>query len=89
MALGAGRSRLARFVLERGARPVVIGLVVGVAAGVRLARVIESQVFTIRLTDPLAIVIAVGLLTLAASAACWVPARRAMRVDPVVSLRAD
>jgi putative ABC transport system permease protein len=76
-------------VLTAGMRLVATGLVIGLAGSLALARLLNSEVFLVPATDPIALAAACLVLTLAALAACWVPARRAARVDPVVALRAD
>jgi putative ABC transport system permease protein len=87
MALGAQRADLLGMVIRQGMTPVVIGLVAGIAAALSLGRAIRSLLFGVQPTDPLTIV-GVTLTLLAVSAlACLIPARRAMRVDPMVALR--
>jgi hypothetical protein len=89
LALGAGGTRIISMVLGRAARLVGIGLALGVAASVALARLVRSQVFTVPETDPLALLVAVVVLTGVAACACYVPARRAARIDPLTVLRSE
>src|SRR5207248_2780984 len=89
MALGAARQDILRLVLGAGGRLLIIGLIVGIAGSVALAKVVTSQVFTVPLLDPLALVAASLLLSAAALCACYIPARRATKVDPMVALRCD
>ncbi len=89
LALGATRSEVFRLVLGRGVLLAGLGAAVGVAAAFFLTRVMESLLFAVSRTDPITFVaVPLGLLAIAALA-CWTPARRAMRVDPVVALRAE
>jgi predicted permease len=87
IALGALRGDIARMVLGQGLRPVAAGLTVGVAASSALSRVLESLLFGVGAGDPLTIVGAVALLGAVALVATYLPARRAMRLDPVTALR--
>jgi putative ABC transport system permease protein len=89
LALGATRSEVFRAVLGRGLLLAGIGAVVGVTAASFLTRVMESWLFSISRTDPVTFVAVPLALTAIAALACWIPARRAMRVDPVVALRAE
>ena len=87
MALGAQRQDVLLLILRQHLRPAVIGVVLGLAGAVSLARFLDSMVYSVRATDPLTFV-AMGLtLLLVAVAACWIPARRATRVDALVALR--
>ena len=87
MALGAERGDIARLVLGQGLLLVGIGIALGFAAAFAGTRVLADLVVGISATDPLTFGAVMGLLTLVALAACWIPARRAMRVDPMVALR--
>jgi putative ABC transport system permease protein len=87
IALGAQQANILRMVLKRGCRPVVAGIVVGVLVSLELTRFIASQIWGISATDPATFVSVALLLLLVALAACYIPARRAMRVDPMVALR--
>jgi putative ABC transport system permease protein len=89
MALGAQPTDISRMVLGRGARLAGIGIIGGTAAALALTRLLSSLLFGVSATDPLTFVGVAILLTLVALAACYVPARRAMRVDPVVALRCE
>ena len=87
MALGAGRRDVLRMVLREGMLLAITGIVVGIGGAFALTRFLRSLLFEIKPTDPATFVgVAVALL-LVAMAACYVPARRAMRVDPMVALR--
>jgi putative ABC transport system permease protein len=87
MALGAQRSNILRMVIGEGMLLVLIGIIAGIAGALALGRFLQSMLFEIKPTDP-ATFVGVGVaLALAALAACYIPARRAMRVDPVAAMR--
>ncbi len=87
LALGATTRGILWLVIREGMKPVALGLLIGLAAAMALTRVAQSLLFGISATDPLTftanalLFICVGLL------ACWLPARRAAKVDPMVALR--
>jgi putative ABC transport system permease protein len=87
MALGAQVGQVQRIVLGEGMRLVVLGLVVGLAGGAALSRLLRSSLFEIAPSDPSSYVVAAIALAAVALAACWIPARRASRVDPAEALR--
>ena len=87
MALGADLKRLTRMVLRQGLIPVVLGLVTGVVAAVFAGRLISSLLFGVSAHDPATFLIVVLVVAVVATVASYIPARRAMRVDPIVALR--
>ncbi len=87
MALGAERGDVIKLVLRMGLRLVILGVLIGVAASLALARVISSQLWGVSAYDPATLATVPLLLLLTGLVACWVPARRASRVDPLVALR--
>lgn len=89
MALGADRTTLLRLVLREGLRMTLTGVAIGLAAALALSRVMAGYVYGIKSTDPLTFAAAALLLMLAALAACYIPARRAMHVDPMRALRIE
>ena len=86
-ALGAQRRDVLRLILGEGARMAALGVVIGVAASLALMRLMSSLLFGVTATDPLTFVGVAALLSLAALLASYIPAHRAMRVDPIVALR--
>jgi predicted permease len=88
-ALGAQPSDVLRLVLGHGARMAMVGIAIGIACAFGLTRLIANELFGVTAHDPLTFVGVAGLLMFIAVAACYVPARRATRVDPMVALRHD
>jgi putative ABC transport system permease protein len=89
MALGAQHSDMVRLVIRQGMLPVVMGIIAGLVAAVALARLMRSLLFEVRATAPLTFVMITLLLMLVALLACWIPARRATKVNPLVALRTE
>ncbi|HEY6308646.1 MAG TPA: ABC transporter permease [Candidatus Angelobacter sp.] len=87
MALGAQQSDVLRMILRDGARMTLAGVAIGVVAALVLTRLMASMLFGVSPTDPLTFAAVTALLCLIALLACYVPARRAMKVDPLVALR--
>jgi ABC-type antimicrobial peptide transport system permease subunit len=87
MALGAGRRDVLSLVLRMGLRLVVLGIVIGLATSLALARVISSQLWGVSAHDPLTLASVAAVLLVTGVVAAWVPALRATRVDPLVALR--
>jgi predicted permease len=87
MALGAGRWHVLRLVLGEGAKMALLGVGIGLAAAFGLARLMAYLLFGVSTHDPLTFAGVAGLLVLVALAACFIPARRATKVDPLVALR--
>ncbi len=87
MALGAESSQVLRLVLGQGLVMVLLGLTLGLGSSFLLTRYLANLLFGISPNDPLTILCAAALLALVAFAACYVPARRAARVDPLIALR--
>jgi len=87
MALGANRRDVLRLVLRHGARLTLLGIGLGVVASLAITRLLTTLLYSTSATDPLTFTAVALLLALVALAACYIPARRATRVDPIVALR--
>jgi predicted permease len=87
IALGAQRKDVLKLVLGEGTRTAIIGIGAGLVAALGLTRLMSSVLYGVSETDPLTFLAVAAVLTLVALAACYIPARRAMRVDPVIALR--
>jgi putative ABC transport system permease protein len=87
VALGAARKDVLKLVIGQGFVWILFGVIVGLAGAFALTRFLTSMLFDVRPTEPVVFAAVVALLSVAAAAACYVPARRAMRVDPIVALR--
>ena len=86
-ALGASAADILTLVMKEGMLPVSIGLLTGLIAALAVTPVLKSQLVNVSPTDPAALIAASATLIGAATLGCWIPARRAVRVDPVVALR--
>jgi len=86
-AFGASDAQIMTMVLRKGLLPAVLGLIVGSVGALALTRVLRNLLFGISNTDPLTFAAVPAALIIAALAACWLPARRAARVDPMAALR--
>jgi putative ABC transport system permease protein len=86
-ALGAASTDVLRLVFRFGARLILLGIGIGLAASLAIARILSNQLWGVSPNDPLTLFSVVVLLLLVGFLACWVPARRAIRVDPLVALR--
>ncbi len=87
MALGAQRSAVLRMVLAQGGKIALLGIVIGAGAAFVLTRLMSSLLFAVSPSDPATFAGVALLLAFVALVACYVPARRAMRVDPMIALR--
>jgi len=87
MALGAKRGQILGLVIAHGLKLTLTGMALGMLCGLALARFMRNLLFGTSATDPLTLAIVSGVLILVAVAACWIPARRATRVDPMIALR--
>ena len=87
MALGAQKSDVLKLVIRQGLTLTIIGLVIGLWAALAATRLMKSLLFGVSATDPATFVIASLVLAAVAFIACYLPARRAMNVDPMVALR--
>ena len=87
MALGAPPSKMSGLVISGGLKLSLVGVAIGLALAVALAQLMKGLVFGISVWDPLTFVSAAAVLVCVAVVASYIPARRAMRVDPIVALR--
>jgi putative ABC transport system permease protein len=87
MALGAQQQEVFALLLRQSMVLIAFGVALGVAASAALTRFLGSMLFDVRPTDPATFLTVILLLVGVAALACWVPARRAMRIDPMVALR--
>ena len=89
LALGARRGQIVSLILGQGIRLLALGLAVGFAAAFALSRVMRTLLFGVSASDPMIFFSVSLLLGCAAVIACWIPAHRASRVDPIITLRAE
>ena len=89
IALGARQGQVMRVVLNLGVRLLALGVGVGLLASVASTRLIANQLWNTSPYDPLTLAVAVSIVALVGLAACYIPARRAMRVDPIGALRSE
>jgi ABC-type antimicrobial peptide transport system permease subunit len=87
MALGSGRIQIAGLILREALLMVLAGLVLGIPAALATARLMRSQLYGLGPYDPMTVFFALGLMTVVAVLACYLPATRAMRIDPMAALR--
>jgi putative ABC transport system permease protein len=89
MALGAQRRDVLKLILAQGARLALLGVAIGLGAALALIRWMETLLFEVRPTDPLTFAVTAAVLALVALIACYLPARRATKVDPMVAIRRE
>jgi putative ABC transport system permease protein len=87
MALGASPADVQRMILRQGLKLALLGVLLGLAASFALTRLMQTLLFETKATDPVTFSVVTILLVIVALAACWIPAHRATRVDPVIALR--
>jgi putative ABC transport system permease protein len=87
MALGAQAAEVRWLVLMAGLRSLLVGIAIGVPASIALAKVLQNRIWGIKTADPLTLVAVSLVLTAVGLVACYMPARRATKVDPMVALR--
>jgi putative ABC transport system permease protein len=89
IALGATRSNVRRLIVGQGLKLVLSGLVIGLVSALALKRVIGKLLFGVSPTDPTTFLVIAFLMIAVALLACWIPARRATKVDPLSALRSE
>ena len=87
IALGAQRRDILYVILGRGAKTALLGVAIGIVAALALTRLMARMLYGVTATDPLTFAAVALMLIAVALAACYIPARRAMQVDPMVALR--
>jgi ABC-type antimicrobial peptide transport system permease subunit len=87
LALGAQGGDVLQMVLKQGAKLALVGVVIGIGAAFGLTRLMTNLLFGVTAHDPMTFAAVAALLVLVALLACYIPARRAMLVDPIVALR--
>ena len=87
MALGAQKTDVLRRIFRQGMKSALFGLAIGIIGALGFVRFLSSLLFEVKPTDPLTLIVVSLILTAVAALACYIPARRAMRVDPMVALR--
>ena len=87
MALGAARASVLRLILKQGMSLVVTGVLIGLAASLFVDSLLSRMLYGVSSSDPLSVLGAAAVLLLVALVACYLPARWASRVDPLVALR--
>jgi putative ABC transport system permease protein len=89
MALGANTGDVLRLVIGEGMKLALIGALLGLGGALALTRLLKSLLFDVSATDPLTFIVIAAVLIIVALLACWIPARRAASMDPLVSLRVE
>ena len=89
VALGANRREITRLIVSQGMRPIALGVLAGAAGAITLSGFMQKLLYDVEPTDPVTFVAVTILLVGVALLACWIPAARAARLDPMVALRSD
>jgi len=87
LALGAQKRNVLSLVIRQGMKLVLIGVMMGVAAALALTRVMRNLLYEVEATDPITFIAGSFFLVFAAFLACWLPAHRAAKIEPMVALR--
>jgi ABC-type antimicrobial peptide transport system permease subunit len=89
LALGAQPAQVLSAVVRQGLVLAAVGIVIGLTASAAVAPLMSTQLFSVRAADPATLGVVPAILLLVAALACYIPARRAMRIDPATALRAE
>jgi ABC-type antimicrobial peptide transport system permease subunit len=87
IAIGATARDILSLVFQQGMLPLGLGLAIGLPASLAVNQILKLLLVHVSPADPLSYIVATVVLVLSATVGCWIPARRAMRVDPVIALR--
>jgi putative ABC transport system permease protein len=87
MAFGAGAGDVSKLVVRQGLALTLAGIAIGLAIALAATRFLESLLYDVSATDPLTFIVGAAFLVFVALWACWIPARRATKVDPMVALK--
>jgi putative ABC transport system permease protein len=87
MALGARAGDVSKLVVRQGLALALVGMAIGLALALAATRFLESLLYDVSATDPLTFIVGGAFLVFVALLACWIPARRATKVDPMVALK--
>ena len=87
MALGADSRKVFKLIVKQGMTPVLVGMAAGLGAAIVLARLMSNLLYGVSAIDPIALAVTSLLLVISALLACYLPARRAAKVDPMIALR--
>jgi putative ABC transport system permease protein len=87
MAMGAQLGDVSRLVIGEGMNLALIGALLGFGGALALTRLLKTLLFGVSATDPLTFIAIAALLIIVALLACWIPARRATKVNPIIALR--
>ena len=89
MALGADARGVVMLITREGLRVIALGLLIGVFASLAATRIVSAQLYGVSPTDPMVLAFVAALLGAVALLAAWIPARRAVKVDPLIALKPD
>jgi putative ABC transport system permease protein len=89
LALGAQPGDVLKLVIGQGMKLALFGLVIGLCGALAITRFLKTLLFGVSATDPLTFVLIAMVLLFASLLACWLPARRATKVDPMIALRSE
>jgi putative ABC transport system permease protein len=87
--MGAQRGDMLRLVIGEGMKLALIGALLGLGGALALTRLLKTLLFGVSATDPLTFIVIAATLSIVSLLACWIPARRATKVDPMVALRCE
>jgi predicted permease len=89
MAMGAQKVDVLRLVIEEGMKLALVGALLGLGGALALTRLLKTLLFSVSATDPLTFIVIAAVLMIVALLACWLPARRATKVDPLIAIRCE